>query len=43
MIKELAEELFHGNNLTIGQMTNVMDDILTGTQNDKDVAEFLKK
>ena len=42
MIKELVEQLAHGNNLTIDQMTNVMDDILAGTQNDKDVAEFLK-
>ena len=42
MIKELAEQLSHGNNLTIDQMTNVMDEILTGTQKDEDVAEFLK-
>jgi len=42
MIKELAEQLSHGNNLTIDQMTNVMDEILTGTQNDEDVAGFLK-
>ena len=42
MIKELVEQLSHGNNLTIDQMTNVMDEILTGTQNDDDVAEFLK-
>jgi anthranilate phosphoribosyltransferase len=42
MIKELVEELAHGKNLTTDQMTNVMDDILAGTQNDKDVAEFLK-
>jgi len=42
MIKELAEQLSHGNNLTTDQMTNVMDEILTGTQNTEDVAEFLK-
>ena len=42
MIKELTEHLTHGNNLTIEQMTNVMNEILTGTQNDEDVAEFLK-
>ncbi len=42
MIKELAEQLSHGNNLTIDQMTNVMDEILTGTQTDEDIAEFLK-
>ena len=42
MIKELAEQLSHGNNLTIDQMTSVMDELLTGTQSDEDVAEFLK-
>ena len=42
MIKELAEQLSHGNNLTIDQMINVMGEILTGTQNDEDVAKFLK-
>ena len=42
MIKELAEQLSHGNNLTIDQMTSVMDELLTGTQTDEDVAEFLK-
>ena len=42
MIKELAEQLSHGNNLTIDQMTSVMDEILTGTQSDENVAEFLK-
>ena len=42
MIKELTEQISHGNNLSIDQMTSVMDEILTGTQNDQDVAEFLK-
>jgi len=42
MIKELAEQLSHGNNLTTDEMTNMMDEILTGTQNTEDVAEFLK-
>ena len=42
MIKELAEQLSHGNNLTIDQMTSVMDEILIGTQTDEDIAEFLK-
>ena len=42
MIKELAEQLSHGNNLTTDQMINVMGEILTGTQNDEDVAKFLK-
>jgi len=42
MIKELVDQLSHGNNLTIDQMANVMDEILTGTQNDDNVAEFLK-
>ena len=42
MIKDLTEQLSHGDNLTIDQMTNVMNEILCGTQNDQDVAEFLK-
>jgi len=42
MIKELADQLSHGNNLTTDQMINVMGEILTGTQNDEDVAKFLK-
>jgi len=42
MIKELTEQLSHGNNLSIDQMTSVMDEILIGTQTDEDVAEFLK-
>jgi len=42
MIEELTEHLSHGNNLAIEQMTDVMDEILTGTQTDEDIAEFLK-
>ena len=42
MIRELVEQISHGNNLTIDQMTNVMNEILSGTQKDEDVAEFLK-
>ena len=42
MIKELTEQLSLGSNLTIDQMSNGLDEILTGTQNDDDVAEFLK-
>ncbi len=42
MIKDLTHQLSHGNNLTIDQMTNVMNEILAGTQNDQDVAEFLE-
>ena len=42
MINELTQQLSHGNNLTIDQMTNVMNEILNGTQNDQDVAKFLK-
>ena len=42
MIKELTEQLSLGTNLTIDQMSNGMDEILTGTQNDDDVAKFLK-
>ena len=42
MINELTEQLSRGSSLTIEQMTNVMNEILTGTQNDDDVAQFLK-
>ena len=42
MIKDLTHQLSHGNNLTIDQMTNVMNEILVGTHNDQDVAEFLE-
>ena len=42
MINDLTQQLAHGNNLTIDQMTNVMNEILNGTQNDQDVAKFLK-
>ena len=42
MIKELTQQLSRRNNLTIDQMTSVMNEILGGTQNDQDVAEFLK-
>jgi len=42
MIKDLTHQLSHGNNLTIDQMTNVMNEILGGTYNDQDVAEFLE-
>ena len=42
MIRELAQQLSRGNSLTIDQMTNAMDEILSGTQNDEDVVEFLK-
>ena len=42
MIKDLTQQLSYGNNLTIDQMTNVMNEILGGTQSDQDIAEFLK-
>ena len=42
MIKDLMQQLSRGNSLTIDQMTNVMNEILGGTQNDQDIAEFLK-
>jgi anthranilate phosphoribosyltransferase len=42
MIKDLTQQLSHGNNLTIDQMTNVMNEILGGTQSDQDIAVFLK-
>ena len=42
MIKDLMQQLSRGDSLTIDQMTNVMNEILGGTQNDQDIAEFLK-
>ena len=42
MIKDLTQQLSRGDSLTIDQMTSVMNEILTGTQNDQDVADFLK-
>jgi len=42
MIKDLTQQLSRGDSLTIGQMTSVMNEILSGTQNDQDVADFLK-
>ncbi len=42
MIKDLTQQLSRGNSLTIDQMTSVMNEILGGTQNDQDIAEFLK-
>ena len=42
MINDLTQQLSHGNNLTIDQMANVMNEILSGTQNDQDIANFLK-
>ena len=42
MIKDLTQHLSRGDSLTIDQMTSVMNEILGGTQNDQDVANFLK-
>ena len=42
MIRELTEYLSTGNNLSFDDMTSVMNAILSGTQNDKEIAEFLK-
>ena len=42
MINDLTQQLSRGNNLTVDQMTDVMNEILSGTQNDQDIAEFLK-
>jgi len=42
MIKDLTQQLSRGDSLTIDQMTSVMNEILGATQNDQDVAEFLK-
>ena len=43
MIKKLTDQLSNGNNLSPHNMANAMDAILSGTQNDQDVADFLKK
>ena len=42
MIKDLTQQLSRGDSLTIDQMTKVMNEILGGTQNDQNIAEFLK-
>ena len=42
MIKDLIQQLSRGDSLTIDQMTSMMNEILGGTQNDQDVADFLK-
>ena len=42
MIKDLTQQLSRGDSLTIEQMTSVINEILCGTQNDQDVADFLK-
>ena len=42
MIKDLTQQLSRGDSLTVDQMTSVMNEILGGTQNDQDVADFLK-
>ena len=42
MIKDLTQQLSRGDSLTIEQMTSVMNEILGATQNDQDVADFLK-
>ena len=42
MIKDFTQQLSRGDSLTIDQMTNVMNEILVGTHNDQDVAEFLE-
>jgi len=42
MIKDLTQQLSRGDSLTIAQMTSVMNEELGGTQNDQDVADFLK-
>ena len=42
MIKDLTQQLSRGDSLTIDQRTSVINEILGGTQNDQDVADFLK-
>lgn len=42
MINEFTEKIERGNSLTYDEVCQVMDSILSGKENDKDVAEFLK-
>ena len=42
MIKDLVSQVSSGNDLSLYDMSNAMNEILNGTQNDQDVANFLK-
>ena len=42
MIKDLVSQVSSGNDLSPHDMSNAMNEILNGTQNDQDVANFLK-
>jgi len=42
MIKDLVSQVSSGNDLSPHNMSNAMNEILNGTQNDQDIANFLK-
>ena len=42
MIDDLPQHLSRGINLTIDQITDVINELLSGTQTDQNIAEFLK-
>ena len=42
MIKDLVSQVSSGNDLSPHDMSNAMNEILNGTQNDQDIANFLK-
>ena len=42
MIKDLVSQVSSGNDLSLYDMSNAMNEILNGTQNDQDIANFLK-
>ena len=42
MIKDLVSQVSSGNDLSLHDMSNAMNEILNGTQNDQDIANFLK-
>ena len=42
MIKDLVSQVSSGNDLSPYDMSNAMNEILNGTQNDQDIANFLK-
>ncbi len=43
MIKDLVSQVSSGNDLSPHDMSNAMNEILNGTQNDQDIAKFFKK
>ena len=42
MIKDLVSQVSSGNDLSLYDMSNAMNEILNGTHNDQDIANFLK-